>query len=208
VTFTPAPGFTLDPTPIPYTVSDTTGLVSNQATITIDYVPVARDDASGGNTPGTAVTLPVVNNDTDGDTVDPTTVRIVGTPNAGDPLVVPGEGTWSVNPVTGAITFTPEVGFAGNPAPIRYTVRDAEGNLSNEAIVTVTYVQTPPVANDNFSSGNTPGSPATVNVTANDTDVDGNLDPSTVDWIPTRRAARRRWWCRARALGPSTTAAT
>ena len=46
-----------------------------------------------------------------GDVVDPTTVQIVGTTNPGDPLVVPGEGTWTVNPTTGAITFTPDQGL-------------------------------------------------------------------------------------------------
>src|SRR5205085_4150560 len=39
VNFTPVAGFTKDPTPIPYTVQDATAKTSNQATITIDYVP-------------------------------------------------------------------------------------------------------------------------------------------------------------------------
>ncbi|WP_351058541.1 Calx-beta domain-containing protein, partial [Psychrobacter sp. TB20-MNA-CIBAN-0197] len=37
VTFTPEPGFSNDPTPIEYVVSDNAGLKSNQATITVDY---------------------------------------------------------------------------------------------------------------------------------------------------------------------------
>ena len=90
MTFTPEAGFTNDPTPIPYTVSDTTGLVSNTATITIDYVPVATDDSSTGNTTGTPVVVDVLANDTTGDVVDPTTVQIVGTTNPGDDLVVAG----------------------------------------------------------------------------------------------------------------------
>jgi CshA-type fibril repeat protein len=184
VSFTPLPTFTDDPTPIPYTVSDTTGLVSNEATITVDYVPVARDDASGGNTVGTPVVVPVVSNDTDGDAVDPTTVQIVGTANPGDSLVVPGEGTWSVNSVTGDITFTPEIAFTGDPTPIQYTVDDAQGNTSNQAIVTVTYVQSPPVAEDDGSFGNIPGTAVTLSVTLNDSDVDGNLDVATVDLDP------------------------
>jgi CshA-type fibril repeat protein len=130
-----------DPTPIPYTVSDLTNLESNQATITIDYVPVATNDTSTGNTTGTPVTVDVLDNDTTGDTVDPTTVQIVGTANPGDPLVVDGEGTWSVDPVTGAITFTPEAGYTGDPAPIQYTVDDDEGNTSDPATVTVEYNQ-------------------------------------------------------------------
>ncbi|WP_201595491.1 VCBS domain-containing protein [Psychrobacter fulvigenes] len=37
VTFTPEAGFTNDPTPVDYVVSDKTGLKSNEATITVDY---------------------------------------------------------------------------------------------------------------------------------------------------------------------------
>uniref|UniRef100_UPI003332BF61 Ig-like domain-containing protein n=1 Tax=Psychrobacter sp. TB55-MNA-CIBAN-0194 TaxID=3140445 RepID=UPI003332BF61 len=37
ITFTPEAGFTDNPTPISYTVEDTTGLLSNEATVTIDY---------------------------------------------------------------------------------------------------------------------------------------------------------------------------
>src|SRR5690606_1978654 len=41
VTFTPESGFTGDPTPITYTVTDNAGLVSNVATITVDYATAA-----------------------------------------------------------------------------------------------------------------------------------------------------------------------
>jgi CshA-type fibril repeat protein len=141
VTFFPQAGFTQDPTPIGYTICNTGGLTSNIATITLDYAPVASNDSSFNNPVGTPVTLNVVLNDVKGDVVDPTTVKILGTANPGDPLVVPGQGTWSVNPTTGAITFTPQSGFTGDPSPIRYTVRDYDGNLSNVATVTVTYVK-------------------------------------------------------------------
>src|SRR5262249_2779135 len=124
VTFTPQAGFTGGPTPIAYTVQDAGRRPSNQATIAIDYVPVARDDSSSGNTTGTAVTVPVLSNDTTGDVTVPSTVQIVGTPGPGVPLVVDGQGTWSVNTTTGAITFTPAPGFTGDPTPIRYTVQD------------------------------------------------------------------------------------
>jgi CshA-type fibril repeat protein len=141
ITFTPEEGFTLDPTPIEYTVRDDLGNISNSAKVTIDYVPVATNDTSTGNTPGTAVKLDVTANDTDGDTVVPATVQIVGAhPDSdGKTLTVPGQGVWSVDPVTGEITFTPEENFTGNPAPIQYTVEDDEGNISNPALVTVTY---------------------------------------------------------------------
>ena len=182
-TFTPVAGFTNDPTPIPYTVSDSGGRVSNQATITIDFVPVPADDNSSNNTPGTPVTVNVVANDTNGDTVVPGSVEIVGTNRPGDPLVVQGEGTWTVNPTTGAITFTPQAGFTGDPTPIRYTVKDNDGNTSVPAKVTIDYKQQPPVAADDSSLKNQPG-PVTLNVTNNDTDSDGDLDPGTVDLDP------------------------
>ncbi|QYH40270.1 hypothetical protein GYM62_16270 [Algoriphagus sp. NBT04N3] len=183
VTFTPESGFTLDPTPISYTVNDATGLTSNEATITIDYVPVASNDSSTGNTTGEAVTVDVLANDVTGDAVDPTTVQIVGTANAGDPLVVAGEGEWTINLVTGAITFTPAEGFTGDPTPIQYTVQDGEGNTSNAATVTVEYDQFAPVANDDQKLSQ-PAGAVTLNVTDNDTDANNDLDVSTVDLDP------------------------
>ena len=35
-------------------------------------------------------------------------------------LVVPGEGTWTVDPVTGEVTFVPEDGFEGDPTPVKF----------------------------------------------------------------------------------------
>jgi uncharacterized repeat protein (TIGR01451 family) len=184
VTFTPTGGFTGDPTPIPYTVSDATGLVSNQATITIDYVPVASNDSSSGNTTGSPVTVPVLGNDTTGDTVVPATVDLnPGSPGQQTTLVVPGEGTWTANPTTGEITFTPESGFTGDPTPIQYTVQDNDGNTSNPATVTVDYNQQPPVAVNDSDLANPPG-PATLSVTGNDTDPNNDLLVNTVDLNP------------------------
>ncbi|WP_291793491.1 SdrD B-like domain-containing protein, partial [Brevibacterium sp.] len=80
--------------------------------------PEATDDESHGNTIGDPVTVPVLDNDSEG--LVPGTVNITD-PN-GDPvkeLVVPGEGTWTVNE-DGSITFTPEDGFEGQPTDISY----------------------------------------------------------------------------------------
>ncbi|WP_452223841.1 Ig-like domain-containing protein, partial [Lacinutrix chionoecetis] len=75
--------------------------------------------------------------DPDG-TIDASTVNIVtagATDTDGDgdndELVVPGEGTWTVDDTTGAVTFTPEAGFTGDPTPIDYNVEDNDGNVSN-----------------------------------------------------------------------------
>jgi uncharacterized repeat protein (TIGR01451 family) len=150
VIFTPESGYFLDPTPITYTIADDQGNLSNVATITVDYVPVASDDVSTGHPASTPVTIPVLANDTTGDAVDPTTVQIVNPPAGstlspdGKTLVVPGEGTWTVDPVSGTLTFTPEAGFNDSPTPIQYTVQDDEGNTSNPATVTLIY--DPPVS--------------------------------------------------------------
>ncbi|WOE73879.1 OmpA family protein [Alterisphingorhabdus coralli] len=102
--------------------------------------PVAVDDDGGENQVGVAVTLDTPANDIATTApLDVTTVQIVGTDAPLQPLVVPGEGTWSVDPTTGQITFTPEPGFAEDPTPINYTIRDTLGQLSNEAVETLEY---------------------------------------------------------------------
>ncbi len=139
IAFTPASGFTGNPTPITYAVTDVSGDVT-EATVTITYLPKAIDDRSEGNAPGTAVTVDPLANDA-GD-LDPTTVEIRD-PQTGDwgkTVVVPGEGTWTVDPVTGAITFTPERGFTGDPTPIAYRVTDVNGEVT-QATVTIDYRQ-------------------------------------------------------------------
>jgi hypothetical protein len=47
----------------------------------------------------------------------------------GKSLIVPGEGTWTVN-TDGTITYRSEAGTQSvNPAPISYSVQDTSGNL-------------------------------------------------------------------------------
>ncbi len=100
--------------------------------------PVTADDSGKGEL-GQPVTVSVLGNDSDSDSsIDPTTVKIVG---AGKALAVAGEGIWLVDGKTGDITFEPERGFLGDPTPIQYTVKDAEGNLSNPSKVTIDYPQ-------------------------------------------------------------------
>ena len=188
ITFTPEPGFVGDPTPVAYTVDDNDGNTSDPATVTIDYDtadPFASNDSSTGNATGTAVTIDPLGNDNDADgTLDPTSVRLVDP--SGNPvtaLTVPGEGVWAVDPVTGAITFTPSSGFTGDPTPITYTVDDNDGNTSNPATVTIDYGEQPPVATDDSSTGNPNGQAVTIDPLAADNDPDGNLDPSTVKLI-------------------------
>lgn len=78
------------------------------------------------------------------------------------------------------ITYTPAPGFAGTDT-FTYTVADDDGALSNEATVTVTVYagNIPPVASDD--SGNTkPDTPMMIDVIANDTDLDGTIEPNSI----------------------------
>jgi len=98
-------------------------------------------------------------------------------------LKVAGEGTWSVNPTTGKVTFTPEAGFTGNPKAVQYVVSDTEGHTSKPATITVTYDGTTPppndapVANDDSMKGEA-GKAVEIDVLKNDTDPQGD---STID---------------------------
>ena len=67
-------------------------------------------------------------------------------------MLVPNEGTWSVNETSGAITFSPILGFNGVPMPISYTVEDNGGQLSNVALVSNVGCTALPVTLVNFSA--------------------------------------------------------
>ena len=126
LTFTPAANYN-GPATITYTVSDGHG-GTDTATVNVTVTPVndapdAVNDTASTNFQ-TAVTVPVLANDTDVD---------------GDALTVTGatspNGTVTVNP-NGTITFTPATGFSG-PATITYTISDGHGG-TDTATVTVT----------------------------------------------------------------------
>jgi len=180
ITFTPEAGFNGDPTPLEYKIIDLANASTATATISIDYPQAPAPDVSTG-APGDLVTIDVLAND---DTVDPTTVQIVGTSNPGDPLVVPGEGTWTVDPVNGSITFIPESGFTGDPTPIMYTATDTNGNPVVPASVTVNYTQQ---LNDDSQSGIS-GGPVSLDIISNDDDINASsisFDETSVGGVGT-----------------------
>lgn len=132
ITYTPAPDFTGTDT-ITYTVTDPDG---NQATTTVTVTVTPENDAPDAvddarSTPyQTAITIPVLTNDTDIDG-DALTVASVGTSPDGT-VVLNADGT---------VTFTPNPGFYGETT-FTYTVRDPSG-LTDTATVTVTVVEPP-----------------------------------------------------------------
>ncbi|WP_423920903.1 beta strand repeat-containing protein [Frigoribacterium sp. 2-23] len=170
LTFTPEAGFTRNPTPARYSVADTRGNRA-QSTAAVTYLGVAQDD-TGTTTQGTATTVDVLANDTGslvpGSVVFPAAGQPAGAAvsNGGKTLTVPGQGVYTIDPTTGAVTFTPAPAFRGTATPVTYQVADADGATSTATLtVTVTPVG-PKVADDVASTQQ--NTPVTVDVTAND----------------------------------------
>jgi autotransporter-associated beta strand protein len=110
----------------------------NDVVLTIQNVPPTAADDSATTAEDTAVGVAVLSNDSDPDgTLAPGSVAVTSGPS---------HGTAAVDPVSGAITYTPAANYAG-PDSLTYTVRDAVGAVSNAATVslTVTAVNDAPV---------------------------------------------------------------
>jgi len=142
-TFTRTEG--TDPTTVIVPANGTATDVDGFAPPTVNpEPPVAENDEKHDQPLGQPVTVQTVLNDSDPeDSLDPTSVQLVDP--SGNPVTtldVPNEGVWTVDPVSGDITFTPEDGFVGNPTPVEYTVKDTTGLESNKATVTIDYVAT------------------------------------------------------------------
>ncbi|BAI90467.1 Ig-like domain-containing protein [Arthrospira platensis NCB002] len=156
-----------------YTVEDDDGATSNEATVFLtieeNQPPTANDDNATVRT-GNAVTINVLNNDSDLDGVlIPDTVTVVDSPNY---------GTITVNP-NGTITYSHD-GSSTSTDRFTYTVEDDDGATSNEATVFLTIEENqPPTANDDNATVRT-GNTVTINVLSNDSDPDGVLVPDTV----------------------------
>lgn len=172
---------------INYTVNDNLGATSAPASISITVTPVndapvAVDDSGVTNEDTPVTLLAITANDTDVDgAVDPATIDLdlsaAGIQNSGTNAF----GSWSVN-ASGDLTYTPLLNFNG-VASKQYRVNDNQGATSNIGTVTITVnsVNDPPIAND-VSGATYIDTPVTLaNITANDTDVDGVVDPASVD---------------------------
>jgi CshA-type fibril repeat protein len=163
ITFTAAAGFSGAATPIAYTVADTLGARSAQAQVSVtvnasNQPPVAV--ANGANVPvnGSATFDVLANDSDDNNALDPTSVLLVGADagSGGRTRTVAGQGVWTVDPVTGAVTFAPVANFTGSVTNAAYTVADTQGLRSNEAALSVT-----------LTGGVNPGQTITGNSNAN-----------------------------------------
>ncbi len=173
LTYTPDPDY-FGPDSFTFKVND--GLAdSNIATVSINVNSVndpalALDDSAttGEDSP---VNIAVQGNDSAGPANENSALTTTAVSD-------PPHGTAVINP-DGSVTYTPDLDYNGSDS-FTYTVCDAEGSCATATVtVLVELVNDPPLANDD--SVTTPeDTPAIFNVLANDSDVDGNLNPGSV----------------------------
>ncbi len=141
-----------------------------------NVAPTANDDPDSGTidvNEGGSFLIDVLANDTDPDDgIDPTTVVATNGTN----------GTTSVNPVTGVVTYT-HGGSETLGDTFTYTVRDLAGELSNAATVTITVLaqNDSPVLDAVGSQSGVEGTLITFTATASDSDVPANTLTFTLE---------------------------
>lgn len=138
----------------------------------IVIAPVAVNDSSV-TTVGIPVNINVLANDAAAAGINPASVIVVSSTTQG--------GT-AVAATTGVVTYTPPgAGFSGVDT-FTYTYSDlaspARGSNAGTVTVTVNINSAPTAVNDVASV--TAGTSAEINVLANDTDLDGNINPASV----------------------------
>jgi hypothetical protein len=164
VRYTPPPDFN-GSTTINYTISDGNG-GSDSATVSVTVTqqndpPVANNDTATVAEDSSNNVINVTANDTDPDD-DTLTVTSASAQNG------------SVTFGGGNVTYTPNANFSGTDR-INYTISDGSGGSDSAVVtVTVTAVNDPPVANDDTATVAEDSTNNVINVTANDTDADGD----------------------------------
>jgi methionine-rich copper-binding protein CopC len=162
-----------------YTIKDQNGAVSNVATAIVNVTGVndLPDAVNDGATvdEDDAVVIDVLANDADIDgTIDATTVLV---------MTDAANGTTSVDALTGAVTYTPNADYHGSDS-FTYVVRDNDNGTSDLATVTITVnsINDAPVASADTAvlSEDTPHD---INVLGNDADIDGTLNPASVEVV-------------------------
>lgn len=149
IRFAPELGFHGPATPVTYAVTDAYGQTTT-ATFTPVVVPPTAPPAPPQDSTGTG--------DTTQETVVPVpphgTVTLLdadGTPTL--TVVVPGQGTYTLDPVSGALTFAPELGFDGPATSVSYAVTDVYGQTTVGQYTATVVPPAPPVALPVTTSG-------------------------------------------------------
>jgi CshA-type fibril repeat protein len=154
-------------------------------------LPVAAPDTSSGNYDTNQTINPLTNDALSTNSnfpLNPTTVKLCGagqTPN-GNPacdkttLTVLNEGTYTVNPITGVVTFDPLPSFTGPATPISYQVTDSLNRTVGSTITVTVGTPPAPTATNDTKSGPY-DQDQTISPLANDTATSAfPLDQTTV----------------------------
>jgi len=172
-TYTPSPNF-FGGASFSYVANDGSS-DSNVATVTIDVTPVNDAPVAGNDSYSTNqdtalnVAAPGVlanDSDVDGDTLQ----ALLQT--------APTNGSLTLN-ADGSFDYVPNAGFNGADS---FSYQASDGILGTVATVDITVnlaANVAPVANDDYAE-TVRMDPVIINVVANDTDVDGSIDPATV----------------------------
>ena len=164
LTYTPNTGF-IGQDSFTYTAQDGNANSSGPATVTIDVIgsnaaPAAVDDeaTTAEDTPANIAVL-ANDSDADGNILTLTSVN------------PPVNGTAAINP-DNTVSYTPNANFNGTDA---FTYSISDGNLTATATITVTVtaVNDNPIA-VNDAATTAAGTPVTVSVLGNDSDIDGD----------------------------------
>jgi len=178
IVFTPSPGGskTLQ---IEYEVCDAANQCST-GTLTITVIsnnpPIAQDDSAViSSVNGAIVTISVLNNDSDEDgNLDGQSLEIIS-----DSLL----GNVKVNLLTGVIQYELIIPTGGTEDTFDYQICDSLKECVSATVTIHIIGNTPPTARDD-SIDTLEDQPIIISVLNNDSDAEGNLDPTTVQILP------------------------
>ncbi|HEY5514994.1 MAG TPA: hypothetical protein VIK12_02145, partial [Pengzhenrongella sp.] len=149
VTFTPLVGFLGAATAVEYRITDAYGQSDESTytpTVTAPPAPTAPDDTTSGvGTTPQSTTFPI-----------PTGGSITLLDADGNPtltVTVPGEGTYTLDPATGEVTFEPVLGFHGPATPVDYRVTDVYAQTDDGTYAPDVVLPAPPATPDLTSTG-------------------------------------------------------
>ncbi|WP_318489930.1 retention module-containing protein, partial [Photobacterium leiognathi] len=173
ITFIPEPNFNGDVN-VDYTVTDGTSEEHGHSTVIVTPVndaPVANPDSFTTNE-DTSITVDLTKNDSDVDGDKLTVKEINGTPLTGGEQTVVVDNGKIVIAHDGGMTFVPSDNYHGD-VTVPYTITDGDKTATSTVTIHVTPINDAPVANpDSFTTNE--DTSITVNLTNNDSDVDGD----------------------------------
>ena len=154
-------------------VSDSLGCAATDTiTVFVNTAPVATDDTLTIYEDSTTVIIALANDSDYESNINIGTVQIINGPYNGSAIV---------DPLTGVITYTPSLNYFGVDS-MMYAVCDSGMPVYCDTAwiyLTILPVNDAPVANDDFAS--TPEDTCiTINVLSNDTDIENNINPSSL----------------------------